>query len=103
MAREVQEIKRECDKKIQEMTLKMQMTPSGTIDQPKEDPIEEFFKESIMPNNDKERKYLRSLLGNKDFVLTLLFSATKEETKNDKVDKANKVAKVYKSSAEYFH
>lgn len=46
---------------------------------------------------------MRSLLGNKDFVLTLLFSATKEETKNDKADKANKVAKVYKSSAEYFH
>lgn len=43
MAKEIQEIKRECDKKIQEMTLKMQMTPSGTIDQPKEDLIEEFF------------------------------------------------------------
>ena len=94
MAKEVQEIKRESEKKIQELKLQLQETP-GNTDLPKEDPVEEFFRESLCPNNDKERRYLKSLLGNKEFVLTLLYRASKEEAMAEGTK--------HKTKAEYFH
>jgi hypothetical protein len=57
---EQNEIKARYEERIRELEKKLKKYETPEPDEP-----EEFLKDSLCPHNDQERKYLKSLLGNK--------------------------------------